>query len=331
MHENTTGDCLTDCLTCLGLLDTKGAQMALTQKHGSWYEIIRDPLTKKQRWERLSDTEARVKQREKTARRVSEVVSRGNLITDRSLSDYWFDLYPGTSKHWVGVKKHYSGRPLSEIDPSEMTKQGWGWSATRNKLCDLRKFFDWLIKKGVVSENPARSVALPRLYPEGYRPKWRTPEEVSKWLACLKEPTRTYCYIIFRLGLRPVEFSRIRPEDIDSRGKMLRVLAKGLMTLKPLDDELLGLLKSIKPPKKLCQAHLDAACIASGIHITPYMLRHSFATALHKQTKDIYLVSKALGHKRVTTTQIYADIDNDDLRRGFETVILQTPGVLNAS
>lgn len=297
--------------------------MHITFKHGSWYEVKRDPDTNKKKWIKLTNAEYLAKKREK---RMLAVKTQPPDITDKDLVDYWFDIYTYSSKHWGTIKKFYSGRPLCKVDPMEMTRQGWGWSCVRNRICDLRKFFDWLIDKGVVRENPARDVELPRIYPEGYRPKWRTPEEVAKWLDCVKEPTRTYCFIIYRLGLRPVEFFRIKPEDIDARGKLLRVTAKGLMTMKPLDDELLALLQSIdQPKKKLCQAHLDAACIASGIHITPYMLRHSFATSLHKQTHDIYLVSKALGHKRVTTTQIYADIDNDDLRAGFASVNLPKP------
>lgn len=68
MHVNTTGDCLPFCLPAFEVEDrwkTLEGPMAITFKHGSWYEITRDPLTKKQRWVRLTDEDAQVKVREK--------------------------------------------------------------------------------------------------------------------------------------------------------------------------------------------------------------------------------------------------------------------------
>jgi site-specific recombinase XerD len=47
--------------------------------------------------------------------------------------------------------------------------------------------------------------------------------------------------------------------------------------------------------------------------VSPHTLRHTFATRLYKQTSDIRLVQKALGHSDVSTTMIYTHIVDDDL------------------
>lgn len=54
------------------------------------------------------------------------------------------------------------------------------------------------------------------------------------------------------------------------------------------------------------------AGIEKNIH--PHTLRHFFATDLYRQTKDIRLVQKALGHADISTTMIYTHIVDDDLK-----------------
>lgn len=47
--------------------------------------------------------------------------------------------------------------------------------------------------------------------------------------------------------------------------------------------------------------------------ISPHTLRHTFATDLLRDTKNIRLVQKALGHADLSTTMIYTHIVDDEL------------------
>jgi integrase/recombinase XerC len=42
--------------------------------------------------------------------------------------------------------------------------------------------------------------------------------------------------------------------------------------------------------------------------------RHTFATRLCQKTGDLYLVQRALGHRQITTTEIYARVSDQSLR-----------------
>lgn len=59
------------------------------------------------------------------------------------------------------------------------------------------------------------------------------------------------------------------------------------------------------------------AGIQKDVH--PHMLRHTFATDLYRETKNIRLVQKALGHSDLSTTMIYTHIVDDELEGALKT------------
>ncbi|ELC8402641.1 TPA: tyrosine-type recombinase/integrase [Clostridium perfringens] len=59
---------------------------------------------------------------------------------------------------------------------------------------------------------------------------------------------------------------------------------------------------------------IETYSIKAGInkHVTPHTLRHTYATDLLRETKNIRLVQKALGHADLSTTMIYTHIVDDE-------------------
>ena len=54
--------------------------------------------------------------------------------------------------------------------------------------------------------------------------------------------------------------------------------------------------------------------------VSVHSLRHTFAIRLYEKTGDLYLVQRALGHRNITTTEIYARVSDEALRRAVGAV-----------
>lgn len=79
-------------------------------------------------------------------------------------------------------------------------------------------------------------------------------------------------------------------------------------TLKELDG---------KAVRKMVKTYTDKAGIDKNI--SPHNLRHTFASDLLRETKNIRIVQKALGHSDIGTTQIYTHIVDDELEDAMKT------------
>jgi len=53
--------------------------------------------------------------------------------------------------------------------------------------------------------------------------------------------------------------------------------------------------------------------------ITPHTLRHSFATDLYRETTNIRLTQKALGHSNLATTMMYTHIHDPEVEDALKS------------
>lgn len=140
-------------------------------------------------------------------------------------------------------------------------------------------------------------------------------------------------------GLRASELLNLTVHDIDWRsGKLKVVQGKGKKDrILWVNEDCLLLLRrwrEIKPDgtqtlfttlegKPLIDRYLRAmvkrygkkAGITKDVH--PHTLRHTFATDLYSQTKNIRMVQKALGHSDLTSTMIYTHIVDDEMEEAM--------------
>ncbi len=142
-------------------------------------------------------------------------------------------------------------------------------------------------------------------------------------------------------GLRCGEVVAVRPEHLDlstcrlmirdgKGGKDrvvwfsddLRDLVARWVERRPASDWLLctrhGGQLSTRYLRELVKRKAIGAGIAEADRVTPHVLRHSFATDLLSETKNIRLVQKALGHANLATTMIYTHVADEELERALK-------------
>jgi integrase/recombinase XerD len=189
-------------------------------------------------------------------------------------------------------------------------------SSLVRKIAFLRSFFRFLGDREYISSNPAKGLKFPRVREKPI--PFLSEQDIKQMLKnCDNERNQLIIKVFFYEGLRLGELCRLSKRDIDfSRGKML-IHGKGeKQRVIPLHKELASDLRSyieLNPsnktifqlsPKMTHDVVRDCA-FKAGLYCYPHLLRHSFAAHLYKNTKNIWLVSKMLGHSKLETTVKY--------------------------
>ena len=212
----------------------------------------------------------------------------------------------------------------------------------------LRAFFAWAIDVGIVDDNPARSIRMHRLPRK--LPVFLTAGEKKRLLKELKGRTdfpalrdRTMIEVFLGTGIRLGELVGLDMDDIDLDAKHLRVRAKGnVPQVKFIKTDLRTLLRRYLSERRrhggpgmealllsnrggrLCQRQIANRLAhwlrKAGIEkeLTPHGMRHTFATHLYGATNDLLVVQRALGHRDVSTTQIYTHLVDGQLEEALE-------------
>lgn len=212
-----------------------------------------------------------------------------------------------------------------------------------------RQFFKFLRRNEWLQTNPTATLdspIIPKTLPEVLEP-----EEIDEILAIIphdaKKPRlqrdRAMIELMFSCGLRVSELVNLSLSDLHlnegfilvrGKGDKERLVPIGPKAITTLEDYMhtarLAILKNpgnstqvlfVNPAGKalsrmgfwkILQRYAKGAGLAENVH--PHLLRHSFATALLRGGADLRSVQTMLGHASITTTEIYTNLDNRDLR-----------------
>lgn len=212
-------------------------------------------------------------------------------------------------------------------------------SSIRRALSAWRQFFDFLIEKYALINNPCLGVKAPKGHKSvpkalGVEVTQHLLNHVPEYgLSALLIRDQAMFELLYSSGLRANELLNLNISDLDLSQAWVRVLGKGGKTRNtPLGRVAIVALQAwidIRPqlssnnPALFLSIHgkrLSAIQMANRLkdwakqanlaaHVHPHMLRHSCASHLLQSSGDLRGVQTLLGHKSIKSTQIYTRLD----------------------
>jgi len=223
-----------------------------------------------------------------------------------------------------------------------------GRSSLLRRIAALRSFVRFLIDEDVLARDPFLNLPMPRR--EARLPRFLSEAETALLLekgvpggrpADLRD--RAILELLYSCGLRRGELARLNVADLDLVGGTVRVFGKGSRErLVPVGRAALAALKSSLDARpaalsggskplflnarggRLSDTSVAAivrrAARRSGLlkSVSPHALRHSFATQLLDRGCDVRTLQEMLGHKSLSTTQVYTHTSLEMIRRVYE-------------
>lgn len=217
----------------------------------------------------------------------------------------------------------------------------------KRKLATLKAFVHFLLIKDLIESNPFDKIEtcirepllLPKTIPLdtiskliSFSYRQISAAKTDLQLAAAIQ-NAAIIELLFATGARIAEICNLRFENIDLLGGTIKFYGKGSKErVVPIENEaVLNILNryiSVNTERlSICEFFfinrlgkrmteqsvrnmLNGYCGLCGIgmHITPHMFRHSFATLLLEEDVDIRYIQKMLGHSSIITTQIYTHV-----------------------
>ena len=226
-----------------------------------------------------------------------------------------------------------------------LSQQGLSERTLARKLSAWRQYCGWLVQSGMMDNDPTFNLKAPRL-PERL-PKALPQEELNHMLDStpaddsLAVRDHALFELMYGSGLRLSEIHSLDLGDVLLDEGWVSVTGKGRKERQvPLSGKSVEALRAYLSERvaadgetalftgkngtrlgqRQIQKRLQAWAVrqGSGQHISPHMMRHSYASHLLQSSRDIRAVQELLGHSNLSTTQIYTKLDFDHLAKVYD-------------
>ena len=211
-------------------------------------------------------------------------------------------------------------------------------SSINRKLSSLRGFFDFVMTQSDLKSNPFSHVRS--LKKKEDLPGFLTPEEMIDLIEFTTDPRdRAVLELLYSTGIRAGEVETMNCMDVDMASGFILVTGKGLKQRRvPVGERALAAIRvslksrGIEDPiycpeplflntrrKRLRTRSIRrivykwSSTVALRRHVSPHVIRHTFATHMLDAGADLRSIQEMLGHASLSTTQRYTHLTLDKL------------------
>ena len=216
-------------------------------------------------------------------------------------------------------------------------------ASVKRHLATLRSMFRWLEEDGEVAEDPFR----------GARIRIRMPKRLPRVIAradlrrlLLHEQPPSFAdltayvatELLFATGMRVSELASLLDAAVDVDDGTITIIGKGNRERRVfVPDDIKSLLRDYRTARDRSPSSADTFLVNSRgdaaspqmirrlvrLHgersevrdrVTPHMFRHSVATYLLEEGVDIRYVQRLLGHRSISTTEMYTQVADAALK-----------------
>ncbi|MCY3624932.1 MAG: tyrosine recombinase XerC [Candidatus Dadabacteria bacterium] len=275
-----------------------------------------------------------------------------HLSYERNYSEHTVKAYRGDLENFrdflVREEKKIEDTDIATINAYVSTLYGKNSpSSVERKVSAIRSFFSYLVRKGLVAQNPAKLVRTPRK--EKRLPIFLSVDEVFNLVDVkdsgknpLRVRDRAILELLYSSGLRASELAGATLADLSMGEAVIRVRGKGNKErIVPVGSKALfalGEYLDIRGKLKPSSSHVFLNSRGGGIttrslariikkyglvsgiskNVSPHVLRHSFATHLLAGGADLRAIQEMLGHASLSTTQRYTHLSVERIMEVYD-------------
>jgi site-specific recombinase XerD len=241
-----------------------------------------------------------------------------------------------------------STRDLLEYVEHLRTERRNGGSAVNRQVTILKNFYRAIVAMGHLEPSQNPMAHFPRIKAQPRKlPVTLNEQEITKLLAAPDEETilglrdRAILVLLYGTGIRASECADLREEDVDLEDRTVTVFGKGghQRTI-PLNERVVESLSRYRRHRGLrlpthtffetrSKRPMSRGAIYERVRThasrcgirkrtSPHRLRHTFATHLVKAGVNLVTIRDLLGHRLITSTQVYLHVTAEDLRHMAE-------------
>ena len=272
---------------------------------------------------------------------------RNYLKYERAYSDNTVGAYMNDlNKYEEFLKKDILESDTEDLEKYLKYIKNLESTTVAHKITSIKSYFNYNIKRGIVSVNPADKVSRPKL--TKHLPEYLTEEEVGKLLDVeLKSPydyrNKTILELLYSSGIRISELVNIKTPNYDSEECLIRIMGKGSKErIVPLGDYAINIMNDYmnnyrplinkkhtdyvfvnnrgdKISRQFIFKVIKKEALKKGIKkdISPHTLRHTFATHLLNNGADLRVIQELLGHSDISTTEIYTHLSKEKIKEDY--------------